>query len=474
MESFVQDIADALDSRLCVKRGDAIVVGVSGGLDSVVLLHALRELTSQAGREYRLTTAHLNHCLRDSADADEQFVRHLADSWQISCCAARKDVHREAQRLGQGIEQAARMLRYQFLEDVAREQGAKFVAVAHHADDNVETILYRVLRGTHLRGLAGIPETRRLPGGATLIRPLLKFTRSQIESYAKNAGLEWREDPTNADATYRRNLLRHEILPLLREKLNPRADDALLRLAEAADDVEQLLASQAESAMQRCLRLCAGGKILFSAELLAREPAVLRSYVLRLALERLGAPLRMLGAERFAELARLVEPGGAAAMNLPGGFAVRREAGELVLEKTAAPVAGNDAVVELSCPGVTPLPDGRRIVCEVLTYDENIFAQHRDNHPRGVELIDADGLHGSLVCRNRRDGDAFVPLGSPGRTSVSDFLTNAKIPREDRSLVRCVCDDSGIVYVLPLRIDDRVKITPATRRMLRLSVEFPG
>ena len=471
-DPLVGAVATFIDARRLLAPGSGVVVGVSGGVDSVALLAVLRELASEDGRGYRLTVAHLDHALREDSAADATFVADLARQWSLPCTCERRDVAAEARDRGESIEQAGRTVRYEFLRNAAAAASADRVAVAHHADDNVETVLYRIVRGTHLRGAGGIPASRRLGvSPVTLIRPMLDCRREEIEAFCQRAGLTWREDPTNADTRMRRNFIRHELLPLLRERLNPRADEAVLRLAAAAAQTESVLAELAAAALGRATREADDGRVVLDAAALAQEPPSVRAFALREALERLGVPMRSVGADRLAELADLPCGGDSGGVCLPGGYEARREAGEVILERSPAPTPPADAVVLDLC-GETILPDGQRIVCRTAAFDSAAFVRHCSDPPGGVEILDADAIRGRLLCRPRRNGDVFVPLGCPGRQSVGDFLTNLRLPRRRRENVRCVCDEVGIVYVAPLRIDDRVRVTPRTQRVLH--IEFPA
>jgi len=483
-DPFVEAAERLLRTRRLLPPRACVIVGVSGGADSLALLSALRDLAGGEGRRWRLSVAHLHHGLRGEADADAEYVAELAAEWRLECDVERRDARQAARDSGRSVEDAARMLRYEFLAAVAARRSATHVAVGHHADDNAETVLYRILRGTHLRGLAGIPASRALAGcDATLIRPLLASRREEVEAFCARRGLVPRIDATNADTRYRRNFIRHELLPLIRERLNPRADEALLRLAAAADEAERLLAAQAD-------RLLA--EVEDDPAVLAAADPLVRKYAMRTLAERAGVPMRSLGSDRLAELSDLPLADGPPAVPLPGGFVARRDAGRVAIEPPGsvarAPRAacgpcpsdarlGKQAVapaspVELNCPGETRLPDGRRVRCTVEPFQPAVRDVHCREPLPGVELLDADQLRGHLLCRPRRDGDAFVPLGAPGRQTVSDFLTNAKLPRAEREAVRCICDDLGLVYLAPLRIDERVKLTAATERVLR--IEFPS
>lgn len=470
-DRLVETVRRFIDARALIPPRAGVVVGVSGGADSVGLLAVLRELSGEEGRGWNLTVAHLHHGLRRGADADAEFVADLARRWELPCVVERCDVGAEARRTGRGTEETGRDLRLAFLCETACKVGAGCVALGHHADDNVETVLHRIVRGTHIRGMGGIPAMRKEEGThVRLVRPLLQSRRQDIESFCLARRLPWRTDPTNADVTFRRNFIRHELLPLLREKLNPRVDEALLRLAAAGREVEDFLRGEAAAALGEAERGSDAGTLALDRTSMGRRPPVVRKAAMRLALEKVGAPLGGMSAERFDELSTLFDPEGPAGVSLGGGYVARREGGCVIVapgrDRTAPP--DGDALT-LPCPGEVDLGDGRKVLCETHPFDEQLFASHCRHHPPGVELIDADQILPPLSCRPRRDGDVFRPLGCAGRQSVSDFLTNLKVPRPRRESARCICDELGIVYLVPLRIDQRVRVTSRTRRVLRIA-----
>lgn len=475
VDPFVADVGRFITANGLIGAGERVVVAVSGGADSVALLSALRDLAGRADRQWRLSVAHLNHGLRAEADDDEQFVRQLAERWSLPCAAARRDIAGEAANLGRGIEATARLVRYDFLTATARQCGAVAVAVGHHADDNVETVLHRIVRGTHLRGLAGMRPSRMLSDSPVrLVRPMLSCRRRDVEAYCRRAGLEWRTDHTNADVRYRRNFIRHELLPLMRDKLNPRVDEAIQRLAVAAGQADACLLDLAGRAMAAAIRPAPAGAVAMDAAELAAQPELIRRYVVRLAMEKLSAAMGDMSAARFDDILAVLGDSPPAAVSLPGGLVARRQ-GRLLILGQAGPSdrpPTPDWVVPIVCPGTTDLPGGRTITCRCEPFDPDAFDRHCRLHPAGMELIDSARLVGKLACRPRADGDVFRPLGCGGSQSVSDFLTNRKIPARLRAEVLCICDEAGIVYLAPLRIDQRVSVTPETKSMLR--IEAPG
>ncbi|MCE9545975.1 MAG: tRNA lysidine(34) synthetase TilS [Planctomycetia bacterium] len=217
-----------------------VLIGVSGGADSVALLRAMAALCPADGQVVQV--AHLNHSLRGAeADADEQFVVELCRGLSVPCHVGRADVAAEAARSGQSLETTGREARYAFLKRTAEGQGLRYVAVAHTADDQVETVLWRLLRGTGVAGLAGIPRTRSLGDAVTLLRPLLTCRRTDVIDYLTAIGQTYREDASNADVRFTRNRVRRELLPLLRTQYNAHVDDAVLRLATLASEERQII-----------------------------------------------------------------------------------------------------------------------------------------------------------------------------------------------------------------------------------------
>ena len=292
------------------------VAAVSGGADSVALGEALHLIGASP-----LHVVHVHHHLRAEADGDADFVAELTGRWSARFHIEHVDTPAMSERLGIGIEEAARDGRYDALASVAASVDAPVVAVAHHADDQVETVLHRIARGTHLRGLAGMPARRELSGGVLLIRPLLWARRAEIEAFCRARGLAWREDATNASADFTRNFIRHELLPLMRRRLNVRTDDAVLRLAGAAGQAQAALDELAEDLYRRARGRSSPGEINLRIAPLRKASRLLATMALRRALAEMGAPERDLSRERFADL-QAVLMGDLPAADLPGGIHV--------------------------------------------------------------------------------------------------------------------------------------------------------
>ncbi|PHS12111.1 MAG: tRNA lysidine(34) synthetase TilS [Blastopirellula sp.] len=228
-----------------------VLLAVSGGADSVSLACAMASIRTQG--EGRLALVHFNHQLRESeSDQDAQYVQQLADQLNVACYIGQGNVRQQSKQRGDGIEEAARNARYQFFCEQAKLTGARFVATAHTADDQVETVLQRIIRGTGVAGLSGIPRSRVLTQDVSLIRPLLKFTRVEVIAYLKQLNQSYREDQSNTDLLFSRNRVRHRLLPLLREEFSPDVDQAITRLSKIASDCKSFVQEEAEQLLLRC------------------------------------------------------------------------------------------------------------------------------------------------------------------------------------------------------------------------------
>lgn len=466
------------------------LLAVSGGADSMALLVGIARL--QERLDIRdLHVAHLNHQLRgDQSDADEHFVRQQAEALGPPVTTERLDVATEAQRNGESLETAARHCRYAFLARTARRTGCRIVATAHTADDQAETILHRILRGTGLRGLAGIPAVRQLPppdDSILIVRPLLDISRSEIESFLCSENVPWRQDNSNTDTTFTRNRIRHELLPLLRQQYNPQVNTALLRLGQVAAQIEALLNEDAAALLPSVLKEQSDARVVLDIPALSQLQQLRQIQVLSHVIHLLGIPQGSLGFEHVLALLGTVS-GEQSAHDLPQEWTVRRANQELIIERSRS--ADRDVAnlllkpVSLSVPGLTELPKGYcladrsgiccRAVQQFLIEKKEIDVQSALERSRTIdtscEVVDADCLAGGLTLRQWQEGERFIPLGAGGHKKVGDFLTDNKVPTAYRKHLAVVADEKGIVWICGLRIAERVKVTDKTRQALALGV----
>ncbi len=313
-------------------RDVTVLVAVSGGADSVALLRGLSQLKSGAA-EGRLIAAHFNHRLRGAeSEADEAFVRQLAQDLNLPLEAGRSQAPTDS--TGDGLEAAARAARYDFLTEAAHHLGARYVVTAHTADDQVETILHRFLRGTGIGGLAGIPRARELSPGISLLRPLLAVTRTEVLDYLTLLQQPFREDSSNASPAFTRNRLRHKLLPHLEEEFAPALRDSLLRLSKLAEENQAFLASQLEPLLTQHVHV-RGKSVILDCEALAHlHRHLLRELFLRIWSDH-HWPQQDMTLEKWDQLAALVQqPADTAPQSLPGGIRAERQRDELRLNRS--------------------------------------------------------------------------------------------------------------------------------------------
>lgn len=312
-----------------------VMLGVSGGADSVAMLRAMAALKARHRGRGTLYVAHLNHGLRGTtADADEGWLASLCERLKVVLDSDKADVSAIAAEQGDGWEAAARSARYTFLRAVAERTGARFVATAHTANDQVETVLHRVLRGTGVEGLAGIAKARPLTPSVALVRPMLDLTRRDVLCYLTAIGQDYRTDATNEDVQWTRNRLRHELLPQLRERFNPQVDAALLRLATQAGEAQAVIAELASTFAEKCVG-ATSTRTTVGCGALEGQPLIVVREVFKLAWRNAGWPEQSMGFDEWRQLALLAVDGGTAMLNLPGGIRAKRDGEAVVLEMLA-------------------------------------------------------------------------------------------------------------------------------------------
>jgi len=476
---LLREVADWLRSERLLTRGAHWVVGVSGGPDSTLLLHLLHTLAVRDEwnlfRDVRLHAAHLHHGLRGvEAERDWLYVHEFAERRGVLLFSDWIDVPAEAAATGGSLETVGRRERYAFLERVAVKTRSKVIAVGHHADDNAETILHRLCRGTGLRGLSGMKRVRPLREGSAirLVRPLLPYRREQIEAWCEEQQLHPRHDATNTCTTYTRARIRHAVLPMLRETLNPKVVEALLRLAAQAEQGAVLVEKLAAEAYKRLCCVTSPDRVELDAVKLARRNPLVQTEVVRRALAAVAGTERDPSFPRLEAVRKLAALSGTREVHWPGGLVVQRSGGRLVFRRPSSAVEiapGEPLPVEV--PGRTALWDWDvELVAEVKPWEPSQTLSDNWRNPREAWL-DADRVRLPLGVRACQPGDRFRPLGAPGSKRVSEFLGDAKICAEERVRTVLVCDQDGPLWVVPVRIDERVKLRPGTTRVLRLQLE---
>ena len=449
-----------------------VIVGVSGGADSLALLHSL--LALHEAFRLRLQVAHLNHQLRgDESEADACFVEELAREWGLPATVESHDVAAFAALRRLSTEEAARLVRYGFLEQVAEREGAQVVVVAHHADDQVETILMHFLRGAGLAGLRGMLPSTTYPFKAPvrLLRPLLDVTRAEIEAYCAEQQLTPRVDHTNADTGFLRNRVRHELLPLL-EQYNPNLRAVLRQNARVLADDYDYLAERARGAYERTLLVRSDDSVAFALSgWRVLQPSLKRALV-RLAVAELRPEMRKLDA-RHVDDALYVADGGrvGARAALPDGLWLFRGVDSIVFaERLVLPELPEAPVraASLPVPGQVHLENGWVLEARTLPQEELPADALKGIDPLEA-FFDAERMPGELTLRAREPGDRFAPLGMKGqRKLLRRFMMDAKVPEAWRARTPLVVAGDEVIWIAGWRIAEAVKVTAQTRQILHL------
>jgi tRNA(Ile)-lysidine synthase len=460
MNSLLQQVQQTIQDYQMVTRGHTLLIAVSGGPDSMVLLHTLWHLREPLA--LKLCVAHLNHQMRPSAAEDAQFVETTAHHLGIQCICKTLDVPTYQRQHKLSPEDAARQVRYAFLRTTAAQLGADRIAVGHTADDQAETVLLHLLRGSGLRGLCGMPPMR-----VPIIRPLIRVLRRDVLEYLRTHRLPCREDPTNDQRRYTRNRIRLDLLPTLQRCYNPRLVQALCTTAQILADDEAALQAMSRQHFDSARLPSASAQIQLKIGELTRLPPTLQRRVLREALNEVMGNLQGVTSTHIAAMRTLLRPGvGHKWLRLPQGVVVERCYEVLLIHRQ-----GLSAAVDVDVP--LPVPGVCRIEALGVTIVSDLFRHQAaaGPFPTGeVTWLDADRVGQDARVRTRRPGDRLQPLGSIYTRKLKAFLIDAKVPRVVRDRLPLVVSSAGIAWVAGLRPAEWAKVVPATRLILRLHI----
>ncbi|MCL2766643.1 MAG: tRNA lysidine(34) synthetase TilS [Peptococcaceae bacterium] len=442
-----------------ISSGDVVLAAVSGGPDSVVMLHILHSLAQEEG--FSLQVAHLNHMLRGAeAEEDAAFVAALAKEYGLPVTIEAIDVLAYCETTGLSVQAAAREIRYDFFLRAVRRLGAGKVALAHHADDQAETILMNFLRGAGTGGLKGILPVR----DNLFIRPLLAVRRSQIEEYCRSKDLAFRLDPSNIKPVYLRNRIRMELMPYLANNYNTGITEAILRQGEICRADDAYLQKQAEVVYEAArLDLPNGGIGLTLTGIKQMHPALLRR-ALRMIWRDLTGTERDLSFAHIECITALPGKGVGARIALPGGINAVLSYNSLNFFLSVEDNQTGFYRYILNVPGETCIPETQTVLYTTLLTRRD--APNPAALPPNEALLDLSKLPPQLFVRQRLPGDIFQPYGQQSPMKLKNFLINQKVPREERDKISLICSSSEIVWVAGMRVGEKCKIDKDTESIL--------
>jgi len=468
MDDLIATVLNTIKRYDMFESGDSVVVGVSGGPDSVCLLRILDDLSARLS--IRLVVACLDHSTRDGeSQRDADFVQRLADGMQLECHVNKVDVA-ALKPAGVSFEVAARDFRYEFLESVAKTTRSAKVAVGHTANDQAETVLMRLLSGTGLRGLAGIRPVRPL-GDVILVRPLIDVKRSEIMDYLKSHNVSFRIDETNFDPGYLRNKLRLELIPTLEKEYNRNVVEALSRAASVLQEEESYLSERARETAAQVVQFETGDRLEMSRPAYGASSPVLRRRLIIDVTRRLSdkIPRLTLASIQSAD-ALCVEGRTGSRVLICDDVELSVERDRVIVRKVSPdpsePASG--IVVDVPVPGrVAAAKLGIEVETAVLERTQAVQELIAKCGPT-VQFFDADKVRGSLCVRTRLPGDRFYPLGLGGAKKLSHYFTDAKYPMDKRRQTVLLLSGEEIMWIIGGAVDERFRLTDDTRKVLEV------
>ncbi len=453
-----------------------ILLAVSGGADSVALLYALHAITSQNILPSNLFCAHINHQLRTDADNDEEFVISQAQKLNIPIITKRLNVEEFSRDKKLSIETAARQLRIENLSEIAKANNCNWIATGHQKNDNAETILHRMLRGTGFRGLAGIWPIRKFNENIMFVRPLLCVTRDEITQYLKQKNLDWHEDYTNAEFKYTRNHIRHRLLPALQKQSKNPLVEQLAELSSKAEIYYKQIIAKVDISWPDVSER--GDKIisLKRERLLSLLPSV-QIELIRRALIGTGSGERDLTSEHYERILELVQQGHTGkTIQLPNGFNVQVEYEHLVFKTRRVGFIPPSSSYSKCSQNTNLIIPGKTILNEFSIYASVVQKNEVDlkNFLRTktpeIEWFDFDKIKPPLFIRYRKEGDRFIPFGQKVEKKIGKFITAQRVPEEMRNNSLVIEDSEKIIWLYPIRTCEQTKITSKTKNILQLEI----
>jgi tRNA(Ile)-lysidine synthase len=457
---LLRTVRATIQKYYLLSGGERVVVAVSGGADSVALLHVLHALKPTYGVD--LHVAHLEHGLRgEAALEDQRFVEGLCRQMGLPLTARSVDVRKRAEASTLSLEAVARQVRYAFLEDVRRETGSSKIATGHNANDQAETLLLNLLRGSGIAGLRGIRPALQ----GRIIRPLLETSRESILEYLRDKGLEFRTDATNQDGAYDRNRIRQILLPLIEKEFNPRIVDSLVRTAGVFSLVAEHLQAEVDDARVHCCRSDDGRVVVDLGTFTGLAPAV-KLFTLYEVLRSLEGDDQVVSFDTLLALVNVADRSRSGSrVDVGSGIVAAKQFNSLVVGRDMP--ASDPYEIQLAVPGTTRIGETGWLV-EVDLLREP--PQSGDLYRSGEAVyFDLGKLDLPLVARSWREGDRLVPFGSSGSKKVHDLFIDEKTPLSERPGIPIICDREEVIWVVGVRRSERARITGETEAFVKIT-----
>ena len=438
-----------------IEKNDVVVIGLSGGVDSMVLCDIL--LLYKREVNFRIFAAHMDHRLRDESGEDALFVAAYCSKNNIPLYTAAAEVQAEADAAKVSVETAARYMRHGFFKTVLNEHTMPKLALAHHMNDMAETIMMRMIRGSSIDGLWPMPEK-----DGHIIRPLMCLTREEVMKYAAEQGIKWREDKTNADTKYTRNYIRHELIPAIENNINPSVVQTLCNQAKSFREDSQYINEIAVKSADNAEKTD-NGFMMNDEDFIYLHPS-LRKRAIKILMSKLGKKFDLYEKNINAIDGLFTDRRTGAVIEIPGEYEARAHVMGVELVKKEEAKSPLDETV-MAFDGTTYLSTGDIIICEMAEKQEN-WNKH---HSKNVQYIDYLKLQAQPVIRPRQSGDVIHPLGASGKKKLKDYFIDKKISRWERDSIPLVAIGSEIIWVAGVGVSEKYKIDENTTLALKIS-----
>ena len=453
---FYDKFEDYLLKNLLVEDGAKILCAVSGGVDSVVLLDALANVSHKFG--FKLYIVHFNHQLRgESSDMDEAFVRKMALDYNIPFHTTKGNVKKFSERNSMSIEDAARTLRYRFIEQTAKTIKVNYIVTAHTLDDSAETFFLNLFRGSGLKGLRGIPANRSIGKSINIIRPLLQFQKTELIIYANKRGLPWREDETNSLMHYTRNKIRHDLLKKIRDEYSPAIIDIINRTSRLFRGADEFITDHVKQKMKFLVCNKKNNRFALRIPLLQTNNDFIQGEIMQTALKN-NFKIQAVSIKTVERLLGLMSSESGSICEITKQIYALKDRQLIIFIRRQPNVHIN---MKIERKGEYQIGNYELKLTEIQKKKVKFT-----NDPN-VEYFDMDLIPNIITFRTREEGDVFRPIGMKGKMKVSDFLTNSKISLIDKQDVVMLSTSSDIIWLCGYRADDRFKITDSTTRVLK-------
>ncbi|MBE6050826.1 MAG: tRNA lysidine(34) synthetase TilS [Clostridium sp.] len=451
-----------IEDNSLIKEGDGIVVGLSGGPDSVCLLHLLCSIRERMN--IKIAAAHINHMIRGKeADKDEEYAKELCERLGVKFFSLRKDVEKYGKEKGLSSETAGRDVRYNFFNKVKGEMGYQKIATAHNANDQAETILMRIMRGTGLEGLGGIPVKRE----DKYIRPILFMKREEVEYYCESNKLNPRIDATNLEKLYSRNKVRLDILPYMKENFNKDVVEAINRMALLLQEDNDFILKQVDKYYSETC-VVKKHRVVIKKEVFNLEKSIINR-IIRKAIKEVNGDKYDVEMKHIQEVVALQKLDGNKRIDLPGDIYAENIYGDINIKVKS--IANEEVQEEIKMNKNDVL--GKEIKYKDYLFRFRLLENEKDinlNKNPNTRYFNYDLISDNIIIRNRKNGDKITPIGMRGSKKLKDLFIDMKIPKEERDLIPIVQFDEDIAWVFSVKLSDKFKVTRDINQILEVSV----